>query len=149
MPKGYTLAALAVSDEFHHLPLPPNCGDEAERDFEVVLERIQTFIDDVELFPTLFTDQGDKGNEIDEVRSALQRIYQEGNAFVDMPPRVAALEKLFYHLQSESARACNRTAFESANDARKELFKNGDKYTDVGCDFHKQEDVLNYCCDAR
>lgn len=114
------------------------------------MNELEEYIDTDEDVPFVFTDNGDKGKAIDEVSSAFVRIFQENDSGHQLVcPDIIDLGQLFYDLQLKAANQYGNKPFETVNEASKELYKNSDRYMEIGCDFHKCIDALFYCSYAR
>lgn len=118
------------------------------------MDDLNSFLGLDETVPFMFSDRGDKGTEIDDVRSAFIRIIQENENYPTQMqlkcPYIIALDQLFYEIQLKAAKKYQKNQrFGSIEDARKELNKNSDIYKDAGCEFHKAKDASLYCSYAR
>lgn len=151
LPKGAFAEALKISVDTHQLPLPPHCGEIAEKDFSVIMKTLEEFLANEEDFQFMFTDQGEKGRDVDEVTSAFIRIFEENeeNGHQLELPFIINLDRLFYDLQEKAANIYDMIPFKSVNEAREELNKNSDWYMEIGCQYHKAKDALKYCCETK
>lgn len=128
--------------------MPPDC--DGESDWEVIECAIRDFIafDKSDRRPILFVDPGEKDRDLDDVVCGLKKIDYEMGRDQDSY-RVLGLETLFFRLVQRAQEITGNDPFQSIEETRNKMNKNEFTYSQIGCKFHNDEDVLQYCCLAR
>lgn len=153
LPLGTAAEAQIHSAKTHRLPVPPNI--EGEKDYEVIFNKILMFLEgtnDKKKIPPIYVDPGTKDEEIKAAEMTLDKIVREGGGGNNFVFRVYPLEHLFFRLHKkfiESKNIKHGTSlkpFSSVFMAKDIMGRDEFMYSDIGCDFHRAEDVNHHCC---
>lgn len=149
LPLGSALTARERSEKIHKYPTTPIC--EGEKDFMSILEAMMKFLDPLDKLPIFFTE----GNDKITLQRTVERIFlesQEDSMIANI--KIYPMEELLYQLQSLTVviknrqNGTNEVKFSSIVTAANKFQTDLSIFCHVtkGCEFHKNEDKLEYCC---
>ena len=144
LPIGFAADAINHSAQTHKRKLPPDV--EGETDYVIIFKKMMEFLgvdDPKKKLPILFVEPGMNNKDYKAAQLTLDKLVKLNKLNIEF--RLYPTEYLLFKLHKKTT----DEPFSSVLMAKEMMRRDKFEYSDIGCEFHRNEEASQHCCLAK